>query len=58
MLQLDPDGRTAMEVIGSREAAVYAGCGHGFVFRSDTWHRTMYAEAGVWELALFYGKYI
>jgi hypothetical protein len=47
-----------MEVIGCDEAAAYSGCGSGFVFRSDVWHRTMYAEPGVWKLALLYGKYL
>ena len=58
LLQLDPGGETAMEILGCDEPAVYAGCGSGFVFRSSLWHRTLYAVPGVWKLALFYGKYV
>lgn len=58
LIQLDPCGQSAMEVIGCDQAATYSGCGSGFVFRSDVWHRTMYAQPGVWKLALFYGKYL
>ena len=58
LIQLDAKGRSAMEVLGCNEAAVYGGCGTGFVFRSSLWHKTLYAEPGVWKLALFYGKYV
>ena len=36
----------AMEVLGCNEAAVYGGCGTGFVFRSSLWHKTLYASQG------------
>ena len=58
LVQLGACGRSAMEVLGCKEAAVYSGPGSGFVFRSALWHRTLYAESGVWKLAMFYGKYI
>ena len=56
LLQLDQQGKTALEVLGCPKAAEYSGAGSGFIFRSELWHQTLHAESGVWKLALFFGK--
>ena len=48
-------GDTAMRVLGHEELAFTGEAGSGVAFRSELWHRTECASAGVWKLALFYG---
>ena len=46
---------TAMQIVGFDELA-FAGAGSGFAFRSQLWHRTVRAAAGVRKAAFFFGQ--
>jgi hypothetical protein len=55
VIALSDGGGTAMRILGQDELAYTVEAGSGVVFRSELWHRTVRARAGVWKLALFYG---
>ena len=55
VIALSDGGDTAMRILGHEELAFTGEAGSGAAFRSELWHRTERASAGVWKLALFYG---
>ena len=55
VIALSDGGDTAMRILGHEELAFTGEAGSGVAFRSELWHRTERASAGVWKLALFYG---
>lgn len=55
VIALSDGGDTAMRILGHEELVFTGEAGSGVVFRSELWHRTERASAGVWKLALFYG---
>ena len=57
VIALSDGGDTAMRILGHEELAFTGEAGSGVAFRSELWHRTERASAGVWKLALFYGYF-
>ena len=55
VIALSDGGDTAMRILGHEELAFTGEAGSGAAFRSELWHRTERASAGIWKLALFFG---
>ena len=55
VIALSDGGDTAMRILGNEELAFTSEAGSGVAFRSELWHRTERAGAGVWKLTVFYG---